>query len=308
MHPTRFNNRDPVRPSQAAVDYGKVERAITYLQAHYLEQPDLRTVARAVHLSEYHFQRLFSRWAGLSPKRFLQFLTVEHAKSQLGNSKAVLQAALDSGLSSPSRLHDLFVSIEAVTPGEFKTRGAGIQINYGIHPTRFGRCVLGLTRRGVCWLSFVDRRSDGQAVRDLQSYWSGALLHEQQQRTAPVVKQIFSSLETSALESLSVLVMGTNFQIRVWQALLKIPSGNVIAYNELGAALGTERAGRAIGAAVGRNSVGYLIPCHRVIRNTGLPGGYRWGEPRKRAMLAWEAATSIQRTSPEAENSRHAFA
>jgi AraC family transcriptional regulator of adaptative response/methylated-DNA-[protein]-cysteine methyltransferase len=280
--------------TQASLDYQRIERAIQYLQAHFLDQPNLATVARAAHLSEYHFQRLFSRWAGISPKRFLQFLTLEHAKRQLAESKAVLTTALDSGLSGPGRLHDLFVAVEAVTPGEFKSRGAGIRIEYGFHPTRFGPCLLGLTQRGICWLSFVSDAGERAALQELKSHWGGATFAEQPDATGPEARRIFPSLEGRQQSPLSVLLMGTNFQIKVWRALLEIPAGAVVSYEAIGARIGASSASRAIGSAVGHNALAYLIPCHRVIRKSGSPGGYRWGEERKRAMLAWEAA----RTQP----------
>jgi AraC family transcriptional regulator of adaptative response/methylated-DNA-[protein]-cysteine methyltransferase len=283
-------NMQPVPLSQASLDYERIAKAISYLEANYLEQPGLETVARAVHMSEFHFQRVFSRWAGISPKRFLQFLTVEHAKRQLAESKPVLDATFDSGLSSPGRLHDLFVSVEAVTPGEFKSRGEGIEIAYGFHPTPFGQCLIGVTQRGICWLSFHDNGSQRTALRDLGSRWSGAQLEEQAKATGPVVNQIFSNLERGEQSPLSLLLMGTNFQLKVWNALLRIPRGDVTTYENIGELIGARNSARAIGSAVGDNRIAYLIPCHRVIRKSGMLGGYHWGEPRKRAMLAWEAA------------------
>jgi AraC family transcriptional regulator of adaptative response/methylated-DNA-[protein]-cysteine methyltransferase len=285
-------NIQTVPLTQASLDYERIAKAISFLQANYLEQPGLETMARAVHMSEFHFQRVFSRWAGISPKRFLQFLTVEHAKRQLAESKPVLDATFDSGLSSPGRLHDLFVSVEAVTPGEFKTRGEGIQVEYGFHPTPFGKCLIGVTPRGICWLSFHENGSDRTALRDLQSYWRGAELIDDPKATAPIVKQIFSHFEKGEKSSLSLLLMGTNFQLKVWQALLRIPRGDVTTYENIGQLIGAPKSARAIGSAVGDNRVAYLIPCHRVIRKSGMLGGYHWGEPRKRAMLAWEAARS----------------
>jgi AraC family transcriptional regulator of adaptative response/methylated-DNA-[protein]-cysteine methyltransferase len=276
--------------TQAALDYQRVEKAISYLESHFLEQPDLATVARAAHLSEYHFQKVFSRWAGISPKRFLQCLTLDRAKRQLAQTRPVLDAALDSGLSSPGRLHDLFVSIEAVTPGEFKTRGAGLRIHYGFHPTRFGPCLLGTTPRGICWLSFVANGDDGRALQEIKSHWQGAELSEQPGVTGPVAARIFPALDSPSKTPLNLLVMGTNFQIKVWQALLRIPPGATASYQSIGESICRPAAMRAVGAAVGANAVAYLIPCHRVIRKSGALGGYRWGEPRKRTILAWEAA------------------
>jgi len=284
-----FNTCDPEPLTQAALDYRRIENAIDFLHDHFLEQPDLPTVARAAHVSEFHFQRLFTRWAGISPKRLLQFLTIEHAKRQLAESKAVLETALDSGLSSPGRLHDLFVSVEAVTPGEFKTRGAGIGIDFGFHPTPFGWCVRGTSRRGVCWLSFGGEKAKRELVSEMQAHWSGATCAEQPDSTAPVARQIFSALNGEK-SCLSLLLMGTNFQIKVWEALLKIPAGTLACYEKIGQSIGYPTASRAIGSAVGQNAIAYLIPCHRVIQKSGLIGGYRWGPARKQAMIAWEAA------------------
>jgi AraC family transcriptional regulator of adaptative response/methylated-DNA-[protein]-cysteine methyltransferase len=276
--------------NQAALDYQRIAKAIAFLVEHAREQPDLSRAAHAAHLSEYHFQRIFTRWAGISPKRFLQFLTVEHAKAQLRGSRAVLDVTLASGLSSPGRLHDLFVSVEAVTPGQFKTRGAGIGISYGFHPTPFGKCLLGVTARGVCWLSFLKNGDQREAVRELKSHWSGARISEQPAETHAVAGKIFSEVAQQANRPLGLLLMGTNFQIKVWQALLKIPVGAVTTYQAVGEMIGAPDATRAIGNAVGRNAIAYLIPCHRVIRASGLLGGYRWGGERKRAIVGWEGA------------------
>jgi AraC family transcriptional regulator of adaptative response/methylated-DNA-[protein]-cysteine methyltransferase len=187
-------------------------------------------------------------------------------------------------------LHDLFVSAEAVTPGEFKTRGEGIQIIYGFHPTQFGKCLIGVTPRGICWLSFHENGSPRAALRDLQLRWAGARLTDETPTTERIVNQIFSSLEKPQKPSLSLLLMGTNFQLKVWQALLQIPQGEVTTYEDIGGMIGARNSARAVGSAVGDNRIAYLIPCHRVIRKSGMLGGYHWGEPRKRAMLAWEAA------------------
>lgn len=274
---------------QAALDYERIERAIAFLTEHYREQPNLAAAARAAHLSEFHFQKVFTRWAGISPKRFVQFLTVEHAKQRLAESRAVLDAAFDAGLSGPGRLHDLFVSAEAVTPGEFKSRGAGIHIDYGVHPTRFGPCLLGVTARGICWLSFLEQGSRAMAVAELRAHWSGAGFTERPEVTGPLAEKIFRDFGERPA-SLSLLVMGTNFQLKVWQALLRIPAGAVVTYETLGRKLGDGNASRAIGNAVANNAIGYLIPCHRVIRKSGLITGYRWGSARKQAILGWEAA------------------
>ena len=223
-----------------------------------------------VHLSEFHFQRLFTRWAGVSPKRFLQFLTVEHAKRRLAESKSVLETTLDSGLSGPGRLHDLFVSVEAVTPGEYKTRGSGIKIGYGFGRTPFGLCLLGITARGICWLSFVERGREEEALRELKTHWSGASISEKARAARELCSQLFSGTANSARAPLSLLLSGTNFQIQVWKALLRIPVGNLVSYESIGESIGAPKASRAIGSAVGQNAIAYLVPCHRVIRKTGL--------------------------------------
>ena len=195
----------------------------------------------------------------------------------------------DAGLSSSSRLHDLFVSVEAVTPGEFKTRGAGIHVHFGLHPSRFGTCLIGLTQRGVCWLSFVHRTSSREAIRELKRHWNGASFSEQSNLTAPTANQIFSALTVEKSASLSLLLLGTNFQIKVWQALLRVPVGALVTYETLGEMIGAGESARAVGNAVASNRVAYLIPCHRVIRKSGQFSGYQWGETRKRAILGWEA-------------------
>jgi len=279
----------PNEDRQGLLDYKRIERAIAFLAAHYREQPDLTAAARAAHLSEFHFQKVFTRWAGISPKRFIQFLTVEHAKQRLAESAAVLEAALDAGLSGPGRLHALFVSVEAMTPGEFKARATGLNIDYGVHPTRFGLCLLGVTARGVCWLSFLEQGAKATAVHELREHWSGATFTERPAVTGPVAAQVFRGLGQQPA-ALSLLVMGTNFQLKVWQALLRIPAGAVVTYEALGRSLGADKASRAIGNAVANNAIGYLIPCHRVIRKSGLVTGYRWGSTRKQAILGWERA------------------
>lgn len=279
----------PEDDSQAALDYERVEKAIAFLTEHYRQQPDLAAAAQAAHLSEFHFQKVFTRWAGISPKRFIQFLTAEHAKQCLAESQPVLDVALDAGLSSPGRLHDLLVSVEAMTPGEFKGQANRLSIDFGVHPTRFGRCLLGVTARGVCWLSFLGEETEAAAVAELRNHWSGAIFTRRPEVTVPVVARIFRDFGARR-GSLSLLVMGTNFQLKVWQALLRIPPGAMVTYEALGQGIGAGKAARAIGSAVGSNAISYLIPCHRVIRKSGVVTGYRWGSTRKQAMLGWEAA------------------
>jgi len=277
----------------STIDYARIEDAINYLSHHFRRQPDLQEVARQVNLSEYHFQRLFRRWAGISPKRFVQFLTVDYAKKLLRDSADMLQATFESGLSSPGRLHDLFVNTEAVTPGEFKQKGAGLTIHYGFHATPFGECLAATTDRGICALSFCAPGEQRRAVATLKRKWLSAKLVEKKNVTQPLVDQIFTPFARQKDQKLGLLLAGTNFQIKVWEALLKIPPGFVLAYDDVAALIGKPGAARAVGNAIAQNPIGYLIPCHRVIRKAGVIGDYRWGQARKRAMLAWEAARKM---------------
>ena len=277
---------------QLSRDYQTVEKAITYLEDHVEEQPNLKDVAESVHLSEYHFQRLFSRWVGISPKRFLQYLTKERAKEMLGESVSVLEAAYAAGLSSPGRLHDLFVNCEAVTPGDYKSQGEDLEIAYGFHASPFGECLLALTGRGICDLIFVSEGNREEALKALKKRWASAALHEDPQRTGPVVAQVFDRLTGGEAKPLSLHLRGTNFQIKVWEALLSIPSGTVVSYEDIAVSIGMPSAARAVSNAVARNPMPVIIPCHRVIRKAGAYGGYRWGTARKKALLGWEAAYS----------------
>ena len=273
-----------------AEDYRRIEKAIEFLAANYQNQPSLNEVARSASLSEFHFQRLFRRWAGISPKRFVQFLTLEHAKQALEESRSVLDAAYDAGLSSPSRLHDLFVTTEAMTPGEFKAKGAGLEIAYGYHPSPFGECVLAVTERGICGLGFVREGNRKQALDDFKQRWPEARFQENSEKTRGYMEGIFSAKNRNGAHPLKLLLMGTNFQIKVWEALLRIPSGSVVCYEDLARRLGKPSAARAVGSAVGQNPISFLIPCHRAIRKMGITGDYHWGATRKKAILAWEAA------------------
>jgi len=275
---------------QLSDDYLRIEQAILYLEKHYTQQPSLEEVAANVGLSEFHFQRLFTRWAGVSPKRFLQYLTKEGAKELLDRSENLLDTTHQIGLSSLGRLHDLFVNAEAVSPGEYKSRGLGLTIRYGLHPTPFGKCLLAVTERGICHLSFV-QRSEGNAIDSLVEDWKQAKMIEDHKATAPLVEPIFD-LSQRGKSSLSVHLRGTNFQIKVWEALLKIPAGAVTTYEGIASSIGRPRALRAVGTAVGHNPIAVLIPCHRVIRKVGEFGNYRYGAPRKMALLAREMASA----------------
>jgi len=273
-------------------DYERIERVIRYLESHYLEQPDLRTLAGVARLSEFHFHRLFSRWAGITPKAFLKFLTAKHAKALLRKSRGVLEASLESGLSGPGRLHDLLVSVDGMTPGEFKNYGQKMEIRYGFHATPFGTCIIATTARGVCHLSFVDPDSPthrASMINALRSAWPKADIRHHSRSTRQIVSKIFNRRRRSQMEKLSLFLVGTPFRMKVWEALLKIPPGHVVSYQDVARWVEHPRASRAIGTALSQNPVALLIPCHRVIRSTGIVGDYRGGHLRKKAILAWES-------------------
>jgi AraC family transcriptional regulator of adaptative response/methylated-DNA-[protein]-cysteine methyltransferase len=288
-----FNHEDlsEVQPGydQMAEDYQRVEQAILFLEHNAYRQPELKEIAESVNLSEYHFQRLFTRWVGISPKRFLQYLTKEGAKQLLERSENLLSVAFGVGLSGPGRLHDLFIATEAVTPGEYKARGEGLDIAYGFHPSPFGECLVGLTGRGICHLAFVEDGDHARALEQLKREWARARLVEDPSTTRPLVARIFSLPKDHAVP-LSLYLSGTNFQIKVWEALLRIPPGCVATYEDIAAAIGKPSAARAVGNAVASNPIPVLIPCHRVIRKAGDFGNYRYGPARKKAMLGWEMA------------------
>ncbi len=272
-------------------DYAKVAAAIVFIRQKSLEQPSLDEVAAHIGLSPYHFQRLFQRWAGVSPKRFLQYLTSQHARQLLRQSQSLLETSYAVGLSSGGRLHDLFVTIDAVTPGEFKSKGAGLNICWGIHPSPFGECLIGLTTRGICHLQFIDRDHQ-QALLLLKKDWPNACFLQDDASTSATLAQVFSSLKRSPTKPLPLLLRGTNFQLRVWQALLKIPGGSVSSYGQVAQLIDSPNSARAVGTAIGQNPIAWLIPCHRVLRGDGSLGGYRWGEERKLAILGQEIAHS----------------
>jgi AraC family transcriptional regulator, regulatory protein of adaptative response / methylated-DNA-[protein]-cysteine methyltransferase len=273
---------------QSSEDYLRIEQAIMYLENHYREQPSLEEVAANIGLSEFHFQRVFTRWAGVSPKRFLQFLTKEGAKDLLSRSENLLDTTHQVGLSSLGRLHDLFVTTEAVTPGEYKTRGEGITIRYGLHASPYGKCLVAVTERGICHLGFV-QMSEGDAIDTLVADWKNAQMIEDHKSTASFVDTIF---EAAPGTHLNVHLRGTNFQLKVWEALLQIPAGAVTTYEGLAQRIGQPSASRAVGSAVGHNPIAVLIPCHRVIHKVGDFGNYRYGTPRKKALLAREFVNS----------------
>jgi AraC family transcriptional regulator of adaptative response/methylated-DNA-[protein]-cysteine methyltransferase len=269
-------------------DYDRIEKTIRYWESHFQEQPSLEEMAQFIHLSPFHFQRLFQKWAGVSPKQFIQYLTAEHAKRRLLESRSVLEAAYDAGLSGPGRLHDLMVSVEAMTPGEVKARGKGMTIKWGIQGTPFGKALVAVTPRGICGLSFAENPK--KVLAEFKIQWPQAKWIENSTGTLKIIHQLFGT--GARKREVKVLLKGTEFQIKVWEALLKIPAGFVQSYQDVAQAIQKPKASRAVGTAVGQNAVAYLIPCHRVIRETGILGDYRWGSSRKKAMLGWEAARS----------------
>ncbi len=293
-------------PEIPVLDDGPFSRAIHFLVEHYDEQPSLAEVAEVAHLSPFHFERRFKRWAGVTPKQFTQYLTLSHAKEMLAGSASVMEAAHEAGLSGGSRLHDLFVTVEAVTPGEFKACGEGVRIGWGSMATPLGEALLATTERGVCYFAFVDEAAGGVAsgLEDLQQAWPRATVERDPEAVAPVATRLARQLAGSAGEGNSnggsdapvrLHLRGTNFQLQVWQALLEIPTGGAVSYGDLARSLGRPTAARAVAGAVAANPVAVLIPCHRVIRSTGEMAGYRWGRGRKRALLGWESARRAER-------------
>ena len=279
---------------QLEEDYARVERAIRFIESQALRQPSLAEIAADAGMSEFHFQRLFSRWVGISPKRFLQFLTKEHARRLLEESRDILSVTYDAGLSSPGRLHELFVTCEAVTPGEVKKRGEGLTIEYGFHPSPFGRCLLAITERGICGLSFVQEEGSEAALeKSLAERWPGARMVRNPEATRATVDRIFTFPAVHDPGPLHLFVRGTNFQVQVWQALLRIPLGKAVTYSDVARHIGMPGASRAVGNAVGSNPIPFLIPCHRVIKAMGDFGNYGEGPQRKKAILGWEAALTL---------------
>ncbi|MES9858455.1 MAG: methylated-DNA--[protein]-cysteine S-methyltransferase [Sedimenticola sp.] len=274
-------------------DYRRIEQAIHWLAEHADEQPELVDVAALLDLSSYHTQRLFNRWAGVTPKQLLQYLTVGYAKQLLNESMSVLDVSQEVGLSGPGRLHDQMINIEAVSPGEYKQGGRGLTIHFGFHGSPFGECLIAFTSRGICHLVFVQPGDRESALQGLKSLWTNADFKEDAEQCAALIKQAFS-LECDNRQGIKLLVRGTNFQVKVWQALLNIPQGYLMTYRNIATSIDSPNASRAVGSALAKNPVAYLIPCHRVIRSSGIIGEYHWGRDRKRAMIAWEAAHRIQ--------------
>lgn len=274
--------------SQQADDYKRIEKSIQYIEDNFKSRPSLDQIADHVHLSKYHFARLFKRWAGISPMLFLQYLTIGHTKEMLSERKSLLETSINAGLSGPGRLHDLFVKFEAMPPGEFKSMGAGVQIEYGFSGTPFGQCLLAMTSRGICHLGFVCGDNQSEALKQLQHSWPGAVLEENPPLIHSMLSQIFNKGSRTDSRPFHLHLKGTNFQVQVWRALLTIPSGYLVSYQDIAFDIGRPKSFRAVAGAIASNPVGYLIPCHRVIAKSGKIHQYRWGSVRKKAMIGWE--------------------
>jgi AraC family transcriptional regulator, regulatory protein of adaptative response / methylated-DNA-[protein]-cysteine methyltransferase len=292
MHKTiSFMNMQP----QAELNYQRIANAIEYLEKNFQRQPELDEVAERAHLSPFHFQRMFTEWAGISPKRFLQYLTVDFLKSKLSQAPNLTDAAEAAGLSSQSRVYDLFTTLEAVTPQEYKQRG-GITIQYGFTETRFGEALIGVSERGVCWLSFIQTDGDAlMSLEEMKAHWSNSVFRANKELIEEYAQRIFPMATLPGDRErgegkLHLFVKGTNFQIKVWEALLQLPVGNVTTYQSIARNINNPNALQAVGSAVGANHIAYLIPCHRVIRKDGILGEYRWNPTRKKSMLGWEMA------------------
>jgi AraC family transcriptional regulator of adaptative response/methylated-DNA-[protein]-cysteine methyltransferase len=271
------------------VNYYRIEKAIGFITGNFQSQPDLDTIAEKVNLSPFHFQRLFLDWVGLTPKKFVQYLTLDHLKQQIGRTANVIEAADVAGLSSQSRVYDLFVKIEGVSPQQFKSAGVDLEIFYGYHATPFGMCFIAVTARGVCDFHFIDENKTRDEYANFVQKWHFAAAHHRPDLTQPYIQRIFEPQKVNT-ERLNLLVQGTEFQIKVWEALVNIPFGSVQSYQQVSARMGMSDAVRSVASAAGKNPISYLIPCHRIICKTGQPGNYQYGRVRKQAMIAWEMA------------------
>jgi AraC family transcriptional regulator, regulatory protein of adaptative response / methylated-DNA-[protein]-cysteine methyltransferase len=287
LSPDRVPDLAPL--TNAAADYDIVRRAIAYISQHWRAQPEIEAIADAAGVTASELHHLFRRWAGLTPKAFLQAITLDRARMLLRDSASVLDAAYEVGLSGPGRLHDLFVTHEAMSPGEWKSGGAGLTIRYGFHPSPFGSALVMATERGLAGLAFADAGEEAAALADMQRRWPGARYLEDAPATAALARRVFDPGEWRAERPLRVVLIGTDWEVRVWEALLKIPMGRAITYSDIAANVCTIKAARAVGAAVGKNPISFVVPCHRVIGKSGDLTGYHWGLTRKRAMLGWEA-------------------
>jgi len=287
LSPDRIQNPMPL--AAAAADYDVVRRAIGHIRGHWREQPEIEAIAEAAGVTPTELHHLFRRWAGLTPKAFLQALTLDGARQLLRDSASVLDATYEVGLSGPGRLHDLFVTHEAMSPGEWKTGGEGLTIRFGFHPSPFGSALVMATERGLAGLAFADPGEELGALADMKARWPRAAYVEDSARTAAVAKRIFDQSQWQPSQPLRVVLIGTDWEVRVWEALMQIPMGRLVTYSDIAGKVRSPAAARAVGAAVGKNPVSFVVPCHRVVGKSGELTGYHWGITRKRAMLGWEA-------------------
>ena len=287
LSPDRIQNPMPL--AAAAADYDVVRRAIGHIRGHWREQPEIEAIAEAAGVTPTELHHLFRRWAGLTPKAFLQALTLDGARQLLRDSASVLDATYEVGLSGPGRLHDLFVTHEAMSPGEWKTGGEGLTVFFGFHPSPFGSALVMATQRGLAGLAFADPGEERAALADMKARWPRAAYVEDSARTAAIARRIFNSSQWQQNNPLRVVLIGTDWEVRVWETLLQIPMGRLTTYSDIASKIHKPAAARAVGAAVGKNPVSFVVPCHRVVGKSGDLTGYHWGITRKRAMLGWEA-------------------
>lgn len=271
-------------------DYHRIEKAIHYIEEHYKEQPSLDELAESANLSKFHFDRLFKKWAGISPLQFSHYLTLNYTKQKLAEAKSILDITYDAGLSGSGRLHDLYVNFEAMTPGEYKRQAEGLTITYGFGMSPFGHCLIAFTKRGICHLSFIKNETASQSVTQLESQWPKARFTENKEEAAKLIYKIFNIDQRKTEKPFHLFVKGTNFQINVWKALLRIPQGYLFSYQDVASYIGKSKAVRAVASSIAVNPVAFLIPCHRVIAKSGIIHKYRWGSTRKKAIIGWEAA------------------
>jgi AraC family transcriptional regulator of adaptative response/methylated-DNA-[protein]-cysteine methyltransferase len=279
----------PGTPNAALRDYDSVRRAIAFISENWRAQPTIEAMADAAGVTSDELHHLFRRWASITPKAFMQALTLDHAKGLLRDSASILDAALDSGLSGPGRLHDLFVTHEAMSPGEWKNGGAGLTLRYGFHPSPFGTAIVIATSRGLSGLAFADPGGEKAALADMTRRWPRATYVEDHEGTAALAQRIFDTRLWRSDQPLRVVLIGTDFEVRVWETLLRIPMGRAVSYSDIASRIRSPKASRAVGAAVGRNPVSFVVPCHRALGKSGALTGYHWGITRKQAMLGWEA-------------------
>ncbi len=287
-----INDRRLAKPglqNAALRDYDSVRRAIAFISEHWRAQPTIESMADAAGVTPDELHHLFRRWAGLTPKAFMQALTLDHAKGLLRDSASVLDAALNSGLSGPGRLHDLFVTHEAMSPGEWKNGGAGMTLAYGFHPSPFGAAIVIATGRGLAGLAFADPGEEQPALADMQRRWPRATYVEDHAGTAALAQRVFDTKLWRPDQPLRVVLIGTDFEVRVWESLLKIPMGRAVCYSDIATGIKSPNASRAVGAAVGKNPISFVVPCHRALGKSGALTGYHWGITRKQAMIGWEA-------------------